>query len=259
MADAAPGAHTAEAVLEACGLSVHYGTRQVLHEIELRIPRGTLTALIGPSGCGKSTLLRCFNRLHDVNPGVRVEGEIRINGYPVSAWDPVALRRRVGMVFQRPNPFPGRSVFENIALPLRVSGVRGKRALAQRVEQALQAAALWDEVKDRLHQPAQALSGGQQQRLCIARALALEPQVLLLDEPTSALDPVSTQRIESLLQELKSRCTLILVTHHLGQARRLAEHTVLLDAGRIVEQGPTEQLFEAPSDPRTAAYLSRAE
>jgi phosphate transport system ATP-binding protein len=248
----------AGAALSVRGLTVRYGSRTVIHSVDLDILPGTITALVGPSGCGKSTLLRCFNRLHEVTPGVRVDGDIRVDGVPVWELDPVLLRRRIGMVFQRPNPFPGRSIFDNIALPLRVAGIRRRAAVAERVERALRDAALWDEVKDRLHHPAHALSGGQQQRLCIARALALEPQVLLLDEPTSALDPVSTQRIEALLETLKARCTLVLVTHHLAQARRLAEHTVFLLDGRVVEQGPTADLFERPNDPRTAAYLGGA-
>jgi phosphate transport system ATP-binding protein len=246
----------AEPLVTVRGLTAGYGQRAILQGIDVDLPQGGVTAVIGPSGCGKSTFIRCLNRLHETVHGARVSGQVLLAGTDIYRMDPVDLRRRIGMVFQRPNPFPGRSIFDNIALALRLSGIRKRSVLRDKVEQSLRLAALWDEVKDRLHQPAEALSGGQQQRLCIARALALDPEVLLMDEPTSALDPVSTQRVEALIETLRARCTVVLVTHNLAQAARVSDRTVFLLDGRVVEQGETAQVFERPADPRTAAYLA---
>jgi phosphate transport system ATP-binding protein len=213
---------------------------------------------MGPSGCGKSTFIRCINRLHEETPGSWVKGTINIDGRNVydPAIDPVELRRRVGMVFQRPNPFPNFSIYANVAAGLRLGGMRRRSLLDERVEQSMRSAALWDEVKDRLDKPGSSLSGGQQQRLCIARALAVEPDVLLLDEPCSALDPIATERIEALLLELKRDYTLVMVTHNIQQAARVADETIFLLLGELVEQGPTSQLFTNPRDPRTESFIS---
>lgn len=244
---------------EVRGLSFFYGDKAALHEVNLPVYALRATALIGPSGCGKSTLLRCFNRMHDLYPDHRYAGEIRL--YPddinllAPETDPIEVRMRIGMVFQKPNPFP-KSVFENIAYGLRLRGVRRKTELAERVERALRDAALWDEVKDRLDDSAYALSGGQQQRLCIARALAMEPELLLFDEPTSALDPLATASIEALLGRLKAQVTALIVTHNLQQAARVAEFTAFMYLGELVEFGPTEVLFNAPSRKRTEDYLA---
>jgi phosphate transport system ATP-binding protein len=235
------------------GLNAWYERRQVLFDIHLRIPDRQITAIIGPSGSGKSTLLRVFNRLHETVRHARVEGVVLLDGLNIFTLDPRSLRQRVGMVFQMPNPFP-KSIFDNIAFGLRINGMRDH--LAERVERSLRRAALWEEVKDRLHRPATELSGGQQQRLCIARALALEPEVLLLDEPCSALDPVSTARIEELLIALKDTCTPVLVTHQMQQAARVSDFCYLLLDGRVIEGQPTRQLFTTPRDPRTEAYLT---
>lgn len=244
---------------EARGLSFFYGDKAALHEINLPVYAYRATALIGPSGCGKSTLLRCFNRMHDLYPDHRYAGEIRL--YPddvnllAPETDPIEVRMRIGMVFQKPNPFP-KSVFENIAYGLRLRGIRNKTELAGRVERALRDAALWEEVKDRLDDSAYALSGGQQQRLCIARALAMEPELLLFDEPTSALDPLATANIEALLGRLKSQVTALIVTHNLQQAARVAEFTAFMYLGELVEFGPTEVIFNAPSRKQTEDYLA---
>ena len=237
--------------------SFWYGDRQALHDIDLVIPARAITALVGPSGCGKSTFLRSINRLNALIPGVRHAGAMRLDGHDVYAddVDVVALRQRVGMVFQRPNPFP-KSIYDNVAWGPRVNGIRGRSELDAIVEDALRRAALWDEVRDRLRQSALALSGGQQQRLCIARALANEPEVLLLDEPASALDPIATQRIEELLYALRDELTVVLVTHNLQQAARVSGMTAFFYLGQLVESGPTAQLFTAPRDPRTDAYIT---
>ena len=230
-----------------------YATKQVLFDINLGIAVNKVTALIGPSGCGKSTLLRTLNRMHETVRNARLEGEILLDGQDILAQDVTALRRRVGMVFQRPNPFP-KSIFDNVAYGLRING--SKVPLAEAVEKSLRHAALWDEVKDHLHKSAYELSGGQQQRLCIARALAVEPEVLLLDEPCSALDPISTAKIEELLVQLKDLCTIITVTHNMQQAARISDFTAFLLIGELIEFSPTPQLFTKPSDPRTEAYIT---
>ena len=230
-----------------------YGAKQTLFDINLGIANSKVTALIGPSGCGKSTLLRTFNRMHETVRHARLEGEILLDGKNILAQDVTALRRRVGMVFQRPNPFP-KSIFENIAYGLKING--SKTPIAEAVEKSLRHAALWDEVKDQLHKSAYDLSGGQQQRLCIARALAVEPEVLLLDEPCSALDPISTAKIEELLVQLKDLCTIAIVTHNMQQAARVSDFTAFLLMGQLIEFNPTPQLFTTPSDPRTEAYIT---
>jgi phosphate transport system ATP-binding protein len=230
-----------------------YGIKQVLFDISLGIATNKVTALIGPSGCGKSTLLRTLNRMHEIVRSARLEGEILLDGQNILAQDVTQLRRRVGMVFQRPNPFP-KSIFDNVAYGLRVNGT--KLPLAEAVEKSLRHAALWDEVKDHLHKSAYELSGGQQQRLCIARALAVEPEVLLLDEPCSALDPISTAKIEELLVQLKELCTIVTVTHNMQQAARISDFTAFLLIGQLIEFSPTPQLFTKPSDPRTEAYIT---
>jgi phosphate transport system ATP-binding protein len=234
-------------------LNFFYGKMQALYDISLLIPTNQVTALIGPSGCGKSTLIRTINRMHETVRISRVEGQILLDNEDIFALDVVRLRRRVGMVFQRPNPFP-KSIFENVAFGLRVNGFKG--SLAEAVERSLRRAALWEEVKDKLHKSAYALSGGQQQRLCIARALAVDPEVLLLDEPCSALDPVTTAKIEELLFALKENCTMIIVTHNMQQAARSSDFTAFLLDGRLVEHQATAHLFTNPSDPRTEAYLT---
>lgn len=235
-------------------LHVSYpGGVHALRGVSLAVAPLQVLALVGPSGCGKSTLLRALNRLHDLTPGVRVRGRVLLDGADTARMDPVELRRRVGMVFQRPNLFPG-TVFANVAWGLRLQGARD---LGGHVERALRRAGLWEEVRGRLHGPAGALSGGQQQRLCLARALALDPEVLLLDEPTSALDPAATARFEALVRELRDEVTVVMVTHNLAQARRLADGIAFFQAGELVEAGPTATLFTRPRDPRTAAYLAR--
>jgi phosphate transport system ATP-binding protein len=241
-------------------LGLWYGRFQALDAINLTIPARRITAIIGPSGCGKSSFIRCLNRMNDLIPDARVEGQVLFDGMDINApeVDPVEVRRRIGMVFQKPNPFP-KSVYDNVAFGLRINGYR--RNLDELVEQALRRAALWDEVKDKLRQNAFTLSGGQQQRLCIARALAVEPEVLLLDEPCSALDPIATYRIEGLLTELKRDYTIVIVTHNLQQASRVSDFTAFLLAGedrvgRLVEFGPTSQLFTNPRDRRTEDYIT---
>jgi phosphate transport system ATP-binding protein len=245
--------------IEVRDLSVSYGGRAVLEDVTLTMPAGRITAIVGPSGCGKSSFLMSLNRLTDLTPGCRATGAARVGGAPIfgPAVDVVALRRRVGMIFQKPTPFP-MSIRRNLELPLVEHGVpRGARGA--RWEQALRDVGLWDEVKDRLHRPAQSLSGGQQQRLCLARALALRPEALLLDEPCSALDPLSAGVVEALLLRLRARYTIVLVTHNLGQARRLADQVAFFwnagPSGRLIEHGPARALFDAPREPLTAAYL----
>jgi phosphate transport system ATP-binding protein len=227
------------------------------------MPDHKITAIIGPSGCGKSTLLRCINRMHEVIPGARSAGKLLVHGRDILApgVDPVAVRRRIGMVFQRPNPFPTMSIFDNVAAGLKLVGGTSRSEIQDRVESSLKRAAIWDEVKDKLRQPGTALSGGQQQRLCIARALAVNPEVLLLDEPASALDPIASQHIEDLIRELSSEVTSVIVTHNMQQAARVSDFTAFLLAGdervgSLVEFGPTRQLFTNPSDPRTDAYIT---
>ena len=230
-----------------------YGSKQTLFDVSMGIATNKVTALIGPSGCGKSTLLRTLNRMHETVRGARLEGEILLDGKNILSQDVTSLRRRVGMVFQRPNPFP-KSIFDNVAYGPRING--SKTPIAECVEQSLRRAALWDEVKDQLHKSAYELSGGQQQRLCIARALAVDPEVLLLDEPCSALDPISTAKIEELLVQLKDLCTLVIVTHNMQQAARVSDFTAFLLIGQLIEFSPTPQLFTTPGDPRTEAYIT---
>ncbi|MBN7122715.1 phosphate ABC transporter ATP-binding protein PstB [Erwinia billingiae] len=246
-----------ESTLELENLSLWYGEKQALNEINLRIPKNRITALIGPSGCGKSTLLRSLNRMNELIDGCRTEGDIRLNQQSIlgSSQDLSSLRRRVGMVFQRPNPFP-KTIYENIVYGLRLQGVRDRRVLDEAVERALRAAALWGEVKDNLWQNALTLSSGQQQRLVIARAIAIEPEVLLLDEPTSALDPISTLVIEELMSSLKQHFTLILVTHNMQQAARVSDYTAFMHQGSVVEFGETDELFTTPRQRRTEDYIT---
>ncbi|MRT23283.1 phosphate ABC transporter ATP-binding protein [Enterobacteriaceae bacterium RIT697] len=238
-------------------LSLWYGERQALNNIDLQIPKNRITALIGPSGCGKSTLLRCFNRMNDVIDRCRIEGEILLDDYAVmqTNQDLPALRRRIGMVFQRPNPFP-KSIYENVVYGLRLQGVRDRRVLNEACERALRAAALWGEVKDQLGQNALTLSNGQQQRLVIARAIAIEPEVLLLDEPTSALDPISTLVIEELMTTLKQHFTLVLVTHNMQQAARVSDYTAFMHNGQLVEFDETDRIFTSPKARRTEDYIT---
>lgn len=238
-------------------LNFFYGSFKALHSVTLEFQRNQVTALIGPSGCGKSTFLRCLNRMNDLIPISRVEGKILLDKEDIYApsVDVVNLRRRIGMVFQKPNPFP-KSIFDNIAYGLRVNGIRDKMYIAEQVETTLQRAALWDEVKDRLHDSALGLSGGQQQRLCIARALAVEPEVLLMDEPCSALDPIATQKIEELIHELKQRYTIIIVTHNMQQAARVSDITVFFYIGKLIEVGDTDSLFTRPKSKQTEDYIT---
>jgi len=238
-------------------VTCRYGPTAAVHAVSLDIPADGVTAFIGPSGCGKSTILRCLNRMNDVIEGFSVSGRVLLDGEDVNApgFDPVVLRRRVGMVFQRSNPFPS-SILDNVAYGLRLHRRPPRPELELAVEEALRAAALWDEVKDRLDSPASALSGGQQQRLCIARALAVKPEVLLFDEPASALDPISTARVEELVAELGKRLTVVIVTHNLQQATRVADRTAFFLLGKLVEYGPTMQLFTTPAEAQTEAYVS---
>lgn len=237
-------------------VNLYYGSFQALKNINLRIERNKITALIGPSGCGKSTFLRTLNRMNDLIPGCRVEGEILLDGVDAyNAVDPIVLRRHVGMVFQQPNPFP-KSIYDNIAYGPRLKGITKKAELDEIVEKSLKEAAIWDEVKDRLRKSALGLSGGQQQRLCIARALAVQPEVLLMDEATSALDPISTAHIEDLAMKLKESYTVIMVTHNMQQAKRIADKTAFFYLGEMVEYGETAQIFENPQQERTMRYVS---
>ena len=238
-------------------LQLWYGQTKALKGVSMNIPEKSITALIGPSGCGKSTFLKTLDRMNDLVPGVRIEGEVKYNGQDIFApsVDVNELRREIGMVFQKPNPFP-MSIYDNIAYGPRTHGVRKKDELDEIVEQSLRGAAIWDEVKDRLKKSALGLSGGQQQRLCIARALAVQPQVLLMDEPTSALDPISTSKIEELATNLKEQYTIIIVTHNMEQAMRVSDRTAFFYVGDMVETGPTKQIFSAPKDQRLQDYLT---
>lgn len=245
--------------IEVRNFNFYYGDFHALKGINMRIYENQVTAIIGPSGCGKTTLLRSFNRMHDLYPGNRYEGEIIL--YPDGiniidrSVDPIAIRMRIGMVFQKPNPFP-KSIYENVAYGLRIKGIKKKSILDEKVEEALRAAALWEEVRDRLHENAYSLSGGQQQRLCIARAIAVEPEVLLFDEPTSALDPISTAKIEELVVELKKRLTIVIVTHNMQQAARVSDYTAFMYMGELVEFGPTEKIFTKPDSKLTEEYIT---
>jgi len=247
-----------QAAVRVDALTVRYAARVAVDAVSLPIYRNLITAIIGPSGCGKSTFLRALNRMNDTIVGVQTQGRVLLDGQDIYApgCDVIALRRRVGMVFQTPNPFP-KTIYENTAFGLRVNGlVKSRAEMDARVEEALRSAALWDEVKDRLHRNALQLSGGEQQRLCIARALAVQPEVLLMDEPASALDPVSTAKIEELMIELKKGYTIVIVTHNMQQAARVSDFTAFLLSGKLIEYNPTPQLFTTPADPRTEAYIT---
>ncbi|MDO3388323.1 phosphate ABC transporter ATP-binding protein PstB [Gilvimarinus sp. SDUM040013] len=243
--------------LEVKDLNLYYGQDRALKNISLQIPEKKVTAFIGPSGCGKSTLLRCFNRMNDLVDSCRIDGEILLDGDDIYApgVDAAELRRQVGMVFQKPNPFP-KSIYENVAYGLRLQGVKSKRVLDTVVENSLRGAALWDEVKDRLHDNAFGLSGGQQQRLVIARAIAIEPEVILLDEPASALDPISTLKIEELIYELKDKYTIVIVTHNMQQAARVSDYTAFMYMGDLIEFGDTDTLFTNPAKKKTEDYIT---
>ena len=236
-------------------MNLWYGQTQALHNIQLDIPEKSITALIGPSGCGKSTFLKTLNRMNDLIPGVKITGEVNYKGQNIFDAEVNGLRKEIGMVFQKPNPFP-MSIYDNITYGPKLHGVRNKAELDELVESSLQGAALWDEVKDRLKKSALGLSGGQQQRLCIARALAVKPEVLLMDEPTSALDPGSTMKVEELMSELKKNYTVVIVTHNMQQAARISDRTAFFLLGELVEVGPTAQIFSAPQDKRTEDYIS---
>ena len=262
MIDVTPTAAPADASLplkiEAQSVNVFYGDKQALFDVSLKIPDRSVSALIGPSGCGKSTFLRCINRMNDTIPGAKVTGSIRMGGEDVNDrdLDPVLLRSRVGMVFQKPNPFP-KSIFENVAYGPRIHGLaHSKDEIAGIVETSLKKAGLWGEVADRLHQPGTSLSGGQQQRLVIARAIAVSPEVILMDEPCSALDPIATARIEELMDELRSQYCIVIVTHSMAQAARVSQQTAFFHLGRLIESGPTEEVFTNPRDRRTQDYIT---
>jgi phosphate transport system ATP-binding protein len=245
--------------LEVRSLNAWFGTHQVLNGIDLKMPGRGVTAIIGPSGCGKSTLVRCLNRMHEVVPGARVSGQVLLDGDDIyaSGVDAVQVRARVGMVFQRPNPFPTMSIFDNVAAGFRLNGGRrGRGEVAAMVERSLRQAALWDEVKDSLHASGVSISGGQQQRLCIARALAVQPEIILMDEPCSALDPIATTKIEELIRELKETYTIVIVTHNMQQAARVSDFTAFLYLGTLVEFGSTDRIFTAPEKKETEDYIT---
>ena len=251
------GPEDRETTIHVRDLDFYYGEAQALFGVSLQVPRNRVMALIGPSGCGKSTLLRCFNRMNDIIPGTRHSGQILLEGTDVNSEeiDPVALRRHMGMVFQKPNPFP-KSIYENIAYGVRLHNRMGKAEMDAKVRWALEKAHLWDEVEDRLDAPGTSLSGGQQQRLCIARALAVAPRVLLMDEPCSALDPVATQKVEDLITELKDDVTIVIVTHSMSQAARVSDRTAFLYKGKLIEEGPTQRIFESPEEDLTEQYIT---
>lgn len=246
-----------EEVIKTENLNLWYGDKQALFDININIKRNKITALIGPSGCGKSTLIRCFNRMNDIIDGCRIKGKVIFNGVNIyqEDIDVVEIRKKIGMVFQKPNPFP-KSIYENVAYGPKIHGIRDKKELDEIVERSLKAAALWDEVKDRLHETALSLSGGEQQRLCIARALAVEPEVILMDEPCSALDPIATAKIEDLINELKKKYTVVIVTHNMQQAARVSDYTGFMYLGRLVEFGETKQIFENPREELTEKYIT---
>lgn len=253
------GASTSALKAEVKNLNFFYGDKQVLKNVSMPIGNQQVTALIGPSGCGKTTLLRCFNRMHDLYKGARYEGQIVLHPEERDVLareiDPMEVRMRIGMVFQKPNPFP-KSIFDNVTYGLKVRGIKRRSFLQERCEESLRASGLWEEVKDRLSSSAQMLSGGQQQRLCIARALAVEPELLLLDEPTSALDPISTTHIEDLIVELKKKVTIVIVTHNLHQAARVSDYTAFMYLGDLIEFGQTSKIFTTPNDKRTENYVT---
>jgi phosphate transport system ATP-binding protein len=238
-------------------LNASFGAKQVLHEINIGIEKNGITAIIGPSGCGKSTFIRCINRMHEVVPGAKVSGKVLVDGkdiYNIDI-DPVDIRRRIGMVFQKPNPFPTMSIQDNVVAGLKLGGVKDKKTLDKIAEESLKKAALWDEVKNELNKSGVSLSGGQQQRLCIARALAVEPEIILFDEPCSALDPISTSKIEDLMIELKEKYTLVIVTHNMQQAARVSDHTAFFLYGKLIEFGETDQIFKKPKEKSTEDYI----
>lgn len=239
-------------------LSIWYGQKRAIENVTIDIPRKTITAIIGPSGCGKSTFLRCLNRMHELVPHTRVEGTVQFEGENLYApgVDPALIRRRVGMVFQKSNPFPTMSISENVLVGLKLNGLRNRRILDQRLEKSLRMAALWDEVKDDLKKPGMSLSGGQQQRLCIARAIAVEPEVLLMDEPASALDPIATMKIEELIHELKRNYTIVIVTHNMQQASRVSDKTAFFYVGQLIEFDDTKKLFSQPREKKTEDYIT---
>jgi phosphate transport system ATP-binding protein len=243
---------------EVSNLSIWYGEKPAVRDVTIDIPSKTITAIIGPSGCGKSTFLRCLNRMHELIPRTRIEGKVLFQGEDLysTGSDPTIVRRRIGMVFQKSNPFPTMSIAENVVIGLRLNGVRNRKLLDERLEQSLRMAALWDEVKDDLHKPGMSLSGGQQQRLCIARAIAVEPEVLLMDEPASALDPIATMKIEELIHELVANYTIVIVTHNMQQASRVSDRTAFFYVGRLIEFGETTQIFTQPKEKQTEDYIT---
>lgn len=252
-----PVAPAAPAKIIVDKLSLFYGAKQALFEVEMEIPEKRVTAFIGPSGCGKSTLIRCFNRMNDLIDNVSITGGVRLDGTNIfdPSVDVIELRKRAGMVFQKSNPFP-KSIYENVAYGLRVAGVNAKAQLDDVVETSLRRAALWDEVKDRLHESAMGFSGGQQQRLCIARAIAVEPEIILMDEPCSSLDPIATAKIEDLIHDLKTQFTIVIVTHNMQQAARVSDHTAFFYLGKLIEYTDTRTIFMNPANPQTEAYVS---
>ena len=239
-------------------LNAWFGSKHVLKDINIKIEENAVTAIIGPSGCGKTTFIRCLNRMHEITPGARVSGKVLFNGINIydNGVDPVMVRRKIGMVFQKPNPFPMMSIYDNVAAGLKLNGVRDKKILEAAVRRSLELANLWDEVKEDLGKSGASLSGGQQQRLCIARALAVEPEVLLMDEPCSALDPIATAKIEALIRKLAENYTVIIVTHNMQQAARVSDYTAFLYLGELIEYGPTKQIFENPKHELTERYLT---
>jgi phosphate transport system ATP-binding protein len=238
------------------GLSAYYGKSRAIQEVTFQVPARAATAIIGPSGCGKSTLVRCLNRMHEVTSGARASGQVLLDGTDIYQLDPAEVRHRVGMVFQKPNPFPTMSIYNNVCAGLKLNGVRNRKVLDEAVVTALKKAALWDEVREQVHKPGAHLSGGQQQRLCIARALAVQPEVILMDEPCSALDPIATAKIEQLIRELKSEYTIVVVTHNMQQAARVADYTAFMYLGQLIEFGSTAEMFETPKEPLTEQYLT---
>lgn len=254
-----PTAETApQLTFEVKNLSLWYGEKRAISDVTLNIASNAVTAIIGPSGCGKSTFIRCLNRMHELVPKTRIKGSVLLQGEDLysSTVDPAIVRRRVGMVFQKSNPFPTMSIGENVVIGLRLNGVRNQKFLNERLETSLRMAALWDEVKDDLHKPGTSLSGGQQQRLCIARALAVQPEVLLMDEPCSALDPIATAKIEELIYELKTQYTIVTVTHNMQQAGRISDYTAFFYLGKLIEVGPTTKIFTNPSERQTEDYIT---
>jgi phosphate transport system ATP-binding protein len=257
--DASPGAEPAPPLtFEVKNLSIWYGAKRAIDNVTLNIISNAVTAIIGPSGCGKSTFLRALNRMHELTPKTRMEGTVLLQGQDLysSGVDPAIVRRRVGMVFQKSNPFPTMTIGENVVIGLRLNGVRNQKFLNERLEKSLRMAALWDEVKDDLHKPGTSLSGGQQQRLCIARALAVEPEVILMDEPCSALDPIATAKIEELIDELKAKYTIVTVTHNMQQAGRISDYTAFFYIGRLIEFGETTKIFTNPGEKQTEDYIT---